>query len=362
MTQNGEVQKSKFETNIVLIVNPSSCSGTTGKNWENIHNKLKLTLGEDPIVLFTEKSGDGTTLTREFLRKGFRNVIALGGDGTINEVVNGFFEGISSEERRPSFAVDRSSSDITLKSINPRAILGIFPSGTRNVLAKSLHLPDGGIIESCKSFVNNKRPIMIDVISAVATESSDQLRPTVTQPYVYLNAAEIGIGAEIIDRSKKVREMVKSRIVSTVSSIVATIPAYQSNICEISIDDGAKNILTKVTMCIVANGSYLGGGFKAAPKAEVSDGLLDLVILKNSGSFKILDELVKMKTVDGDSDTVDKVDDYLNDKDILYLHAKKVQLKPQHEKARITVAIDGELIGILPATFQVHHNALTVRL
>ena len=75
-----------------------------------------------------------------------------------------------------------------------------------------------------------------------------------------------------------------------------------------------------------------------------------------------MDELVKMKTVDGDSDTVDRVDDYLNDNDILYLRAKKVQLRPQDEKARITVAIDGELIGILTATFQVHHNALTVRL
>ena len=69
-----------------------------------------------------------------------------------------------------------------------------------------------------------------------------------------------------------------------------------------------------------------------------------------------------MKMVDDDSDAGNKVDGYVSDNDILYLHAKKVQLKPRDEKARIIVAIDDEPIGILPATFQVHHNALSIRL
>lgn len=351
--------KSKSDT--VIVVNPSSCSGTTGKNWSSIYNKIKDILGQEPEVSFTEKSGDGTNLTRDFLRRGFKKVIAIGGDGTINEVVNGFFEEFNKRDHDFAYDIHRQSPDVRLKPINPETIMGIFPSGTRNVLAKSLHLPDE-IVESCKNFVNNSMSKMIDIISVIATESSDQLNPAVTRPYVYLNAAEIGMGAEIIDRSKRVREKVKSRVVSTVSSVIATLPAYQSNLCEISIDDGTKDILTKVTMCVIANGSYLGGGFKAAPKADVSDGLLDLVILKNSGSFKILDELAKMKNFDGNSDIVDKVDEYVNDNDILYLHAKKVHLRPQDEKTQITVAIDGEPIGILPATFQVHHNALNVRI
>ena len=71
-----------------------------------------------------------------------------------------------------------------------------------------------------------------------------------------------------------------------------------------------------MTMGVVANGMYLGGGFKAAPKASVSDGLLDITILKNSGSFKMLDEFVNMK---GDADKTQEKNN------IFYMQAKKVQ-------------------------------------
>ena len=108
-----------------------------------------------------------------------------------------------------------------------------------------------------------------------------------------------------------------------------------------------------MTMCVIANGKYLGGGLTVAPQASVSDGLLDLVILKNSGSFKMLEEFISMKNGDYTSD----------DKDIIYMKAKKVSIKSKDEKKRdITVTVDGEPIGILPATFQVYQNALNVKM
>ena len=70
-----------------------------------------------------------------------------------------------------------------------------------------------------------------------------------------------------------------------------------------------------MTMGVVANGMYLGGGFKVAPKASVSDGLLDITILKNSGSLKMLDEFVNMK---GDADKTQEKNN------IFYMQAKKV--------------------------------------
>jgi diacylglycerol kinase family enzyme len=109
-------------------------------------------------------------------------------------------------------------------------------------------------------------------------------------------------------------------------------------------------------MVVIANGRYLGGGFQAAPKASMSDGLLDIVILKNSGSFKMLEEFMSMKNGNYTSD----------DQDIIYIQAKKVTIKPKQEDEKkrgdITVTIDGEPIGILPATFQVYQNALTIRM
>jgi diacylglycerol kinase family enzyme len=226
--------------------------------------------------------------------------------------------------------------------------------GSRNVLAKSLDLPDG-IVECCQRFVNAK-PLKIDVISALITTAA-AAPPAAANDYpkeattrIFLNAAEIGVGAEIIDRSKKIRDKIKSRFISTISGIIATLPTYESNLCEVSIDDGRQSLLSKITMGIVANGRYLGGGFKAAPQASVSDGLLDITILKNSGSLKMLDEFVNMK---GDADYIHEQND------IFYMQAKKVSIKSKERD--ITVTLDGEPIGILPATFHVYQKALSIK-
>jgi diacylglycerol kinase (ATP) len=344
-------QQEQTTTETVLVVNPNSCGGLTGRNWENLYNQIKEIFGENPEVAFSQKSGDGTTLTRDLLRRGFKKIVALGGDGTINEVANGFFEVITSGTT--------SSNDKTvpaspiLKPINPEAMIGLIPSGSRNVLAKSLDLPDG-IVECCQRFVNGK-PQKIDVIAAVittaeapATAANDLPKKVTT--CIFLNAAEMGVGAEIIDRSKKIRDKIKSRFISTISGVVATLPTYESNLCEVSVDDGRQSLLSKMTMGIVANGRYLGGGFRAAPRASVTDGLLDITILKNSGSLKMLDEFVDMK---GDSDNLQE------NNNIFYMQAKKVSIKSKERD--ITVTLDGEPIGILPATFQVYQNALSIK-
>lgn len=63
------MNREQKSTETVLIVNPNSCSGLTGKNWETLYNQIKEIFGENPEVAFSQKSGDGTTLTRNFLRK-----------------------------------------------------------------------------------------------------------------------------------------------------------------------------------------------------------------------------------------------------------------------------------------------------
>ena len=335
-----KVTKQK-DIDTVLMVNPNSCSGLTGKGWDDLYSKIKDILGANVEVAFSKKSGDGTTLARRFLKQGFKKVVAIGGDGTLNEVANGFFEepvGIYSNK-----TAGRAGSP-SLKPINPDAVMAIVPCGTRNVLAKSLGLPEG-VVECCRTFSLGE-PKKIDVIYATVTNQEDQ---SSTTSRILLNAAETGLAAEIIDRSKKVREVVSSRIVSTITSIAATLPTYQSNECEVSIDNNRKKFAIKMTMGVVANGQFLGGGFKVAPHATMSDGLLDLVILKDSGSLKMVDELLNMK--DGD---------YKDEDNIMYRQARKVSLRSKERD--VTVTIDGEPIGILPATFEVIPHALTVRM
>jgi diacylglycerol kinase family enzyme len=314
---------SKYDQ-LILILNPNSQGGATGNNWNENYSKVKQFLPKQHRIIFTKKAGDGTAVTRKLLNMGFKNIVSVGGDGTINEVANGFFE----IKQRSRTAIDYAKFKLpsVLKYVNPRGILSIVPSGSRNVLAASLGLRQKGIESLTRIKQMKKRKI--DVIGVIAT---DRDKPSITHSRIVLNAAEIGAGAEIIDRSKKVRGKVKSRILSTMAGIVSTLPTYQSNECDIIIDR-RKKITTKVTMAIVANGNFLGGGFNAAPRASMSDGLLDVIIMKNSGSFKMLQKLVEMK---GGTQ-------YASEEDILYYQATEAAFIPKERN--ITLSLDENLL------------------
>jgi diacylglycerol kinase (ATP) len=331
-----------------IIVNPKSASGLTGKNWDSLHLMITRIFGDNIQVAFTEKSGDGTTLTTNFIKKGYKKIVAIGGDGTINEVANGFFEEdirIHGNENNNNGSNSFLNQAAVLKPINSEVVMAVFPCGTRNVLVKSLDLPEE-FAECCQNFEACKLQ-KIDVISVRARNIENHSKAA---SRIFLNAAEIGIGAEIIDKAKKVRNVVNSRFISTLTGLFSTVPAYESSLCEISIDDGHEDILTKMTMGVVANGRFLGGGFKAAPEANIFDGLLDVVILKESSNLEMIENFLNIK--DGD---------YTNEGDIFYRQAKKVSIKSK-ENRDIPITIDGEPIGILPATFEVLQNALTIRM
>jgi diacylglycerol kinase (ATP) len=326
---------------LVLILNPNSHGGATGNNWNKTYNEIRQFLPKQHRIIFTKRANDGTGITRKLCEQGYNNIAAVGGDGTINEVANGFF--YLKANTRSALGAAKFKPDARLIPVNPKAALWIIPSGSRNVLAASLGIKHQGI-DAFKSFRQMKKH-KIDVIGVTVTDKDNASK---LHKRIVLNAAELGIGAEIIDRSKRVRGKIKSRLLSTMAGIVSTLPTYGSNECDIILDNSQK-ITSKITMAVVANGNFLGGGFNIAPRASVSDGKLDIVIMKNSGSFKIVQKLVEMK---GDSD-------YRREEDILYYHASQVAFLPKSRN--ITVSLDGEPVGILPAAFKVYHNALTIK-
>jgi diacylglycerol kinase family enzyme len=75
---------------MILILNPNSQGSNTGKNWVETYTKVKDFLPKDHKIIFTKKANEGTIITRKLLRKGYKNIVAVGGDGTINEIANGF--------------------------------------------------------------------------------------------------------------------------------------------------------------------------------------------------------------------------------------------------------------------------------
>ena len=325
---------------LILIVNPNSQGGTTGKNWNLTYEKIKKFLPTPHRIVFTKKANDGTNLTRKLLKKGYNNIAAIGGDGTINEVANGFFN--INPKNRSALDPMKFRPEPKLSPVNAKAALWIIPSGSRNVLASSLGILHQGINSfRCISHMKKRK---IDVIGVTIADSNN---PASTRSRIVLNAAEIGVGAEIISRSKRVRGKINNRFLSTVAGIISTLPTYESNECDI-IMDGGRKITSNVTMAVVANGKFLGGGFNAASRAKITDGKLDVVIMKNSGSLKMLQKLVEMK---GDSE-------YLDEEDILYYQASQVMFLPKNRN--MTVSLDGEPVGILPAVFKLYHNALTI--
>jgi diacylglycerol kinase (ATP) len=328
---------------LILLLNPNSQGGNTGKNWLQTYNKVKDFLPKAHRIIFTKKANDGIFITRKLLRKGYKNIVSVGGDGTINEVANGFFDIDPQNQTKHMKDYGNFKIDSKLKPINPKAIMYVIPSGTRNVLGRSLGLKHQGAESLMRIRHMNRRKI--DVIAAIITDKDS---PTLTHKRIVMNAAEIGVGAEIIDRSKRVRGKIKNRFVSTMASVIATLPSYNSNECDIVMDKH-KKISLKMTMGIVANGRFLGGGFKAAPRAKFSDGLLDIILLTNSGSFKMIDKLVELKGTSA----------YKYEEDILYYRASEVKFLPKERN--VTVSVDGEPIGVLPAIFKTYHNALTIK-
>jgi diacylglycerol kinase (ATP) len=326
---------------LVLILNPNSQGGATGKSWNETYEKIRTFLPNRHRIIFTKKANDGTLLARKLLRAGYKNIVAVGGDGTLNEIANGFFNIKSKNKSALDYTRFKLPSKLDL--INPNGVFWIVPSGSRNVLAASLGLSHQGIESFTR--IRQMKKSKIDVIGVSVT---DKLNSSLIHNRIVLNAAEMGAGAEIIDRSKRVRGKVKSRLLSTMAGIISTLPTYESNVCDIIMDKD-KKITTNMTMGIVANGKFLGGGFNVAPRAEMSDGLLDIVIMKNAGSFKMLSKLVEMK---GEGQ-------YTGEEDILYYRASEVAFLPKERN--VTLSLDGEPVGVLPATFKVYRNALTIK-
>jgi diacylglycerol kinase family enzyme len=168
----------------MIIVNPNSGGGLTGRNWESLHADIRHVLGGNVKVALSKKPGDATAIAKRHLKRSSGIIVAVGGDGTINEVANGFFEPVRGPAKKDAVLKSLGSDALPLRAVNPRAAMAIIPSGTRNVLAKSLGMPEGAA-ECCRALVTGN-PKMIDVISATVT-SADYSAPL---QRIFLNAAK----------------------------------------------------------------------------------------------------------------------------------------------------------------------------
>jgi YegS/Rv2252/BmrU family lipid kinase len=306
----------------VLVVNPRSAGGKTERRWPQLRATILEHFG--PFEeRFTTDSGAATELTRTALRDGAGLVVAVGGDGTINEVVNGFFE--EGEADRP---------------ISRDAAFGILPAGTGGDFIKSLGIPKD--LAAAAAAMRKAQPRAVDVgrLSFIDNDGKPRVRR-------FINIASFGISG-LVDRN--VNQSSKA-LGGTLSFALATLKAgavYRNPSIEIVLDGGAPKE-GRVYNVAVANGRYFGGGMKVAPDAALDDGWFDVVTM---GDFKFGDLLLRGLDVYSGK--------HLTNPKVSVARARKVEARAG-DGVEVLLDVDGEQPGRLPATFELMPGALRVR-
>src|SRR5262245_2815147 len=300
------------EADFVAIVNPASAGGKTAMTWE----RVQKTLG-NIRVLKTAARGHATELTSAALKNGARTIIAVGGDGTINEVVNGFF------------------SDGRL--INAEAALGIVPAGTSSDLRRSLDLPLDQ--KEAASILRNGVPRPIDVMCVRYTDASGA-----SATRYAINVTSFGISGLVAARAPRAAKGVGGRLAYLSAAAMAAFRFPGRRV--VLILDGTNRIEERITNVAVGNGRYHGAGMRVCPNADLTDGLLDVTVIGYVGLFELLASarmLYNGRILD---------------------HPKVQSFRARHVQAESTeqtlIEIDGEPLGQLPMEIEVLPNALPI--
>jgi len=277
---------------ILVILNPAAHSEKAGREWGRInrlhHAKVEMTKGV----------GDAAKLAAIAAEEGRRRVVVAGGDGTINEVVNGL-----------------GGADVTL---------GILPVGTMNVFAAELGIP-------------TDLQAAWDVIEAGHTRRVDLARAN-SQYFVQL--AGVGLDAQVVQATSwnfKKNFGPLSYVISA-AQIAARKPP------RLFVE--ADGVTHEGSFVLVGNGRYYGGPFAFFKDAQIDDGKLDVLIFKNLGYLDIARYLgtILMGT-------------HTDLADVAYFQTKKASVRSDET---VPVEVDGEVIGTLPVTFRISSRRLRV--
>lgn len=266
----------------LIIINPIAGGGKAKKLEYIIREELDRNRIDYDLV-FTSRPGDGITLAENSQSK---LVVAVGGDGTINEVAKGL---INRQE----------------------GILGIIPGGTGNDLSRTLAIP----LDTCqaiKILINgNKKMLDIGCINR----------------HKFLNIASAGFDGEVVRNTNRVKERFKSNL-AYILGVIITLFNYKKKDVLLEIDD--KSYERKLVLLAVGNGNYYGGGMLILPGAEIDDGYLHLCLVRDASMITLLrlfPTIFKGKHV--------KLKKYVE-----IFRAKKVTIKSQEG---ITINYDGEI-------------------
>ena len=277
---------------ILVILNPAARSERAGGTWEKIQKLPAAT------VQMTSAPGDARSIAEWAVGHGFSTVVAAGGDGTINEVVNGLV-----------------GSDVAL---------GILPVGTMNVFAAELGIPS----QLAKAW---------EIVQARNTRRVDLVR---ANDQYFVQLAGVGLDAQVVQATSRTFKKNFGPLSYLISA--AQIAARTPPKLIIEHDD----IREEGSFVLIGNGRYYGGPVAFFKDARIDDGKLDVLIFKNLGYLDIARYLgtIFMGKHTGLSD-------------VEYFQTKKAVVRSEED---VPVEVDGEAVMRLPVTFRISSRKLRV--
>ena len=304
----------------IVIVNPQAGNGRTEKIWPNIESALEKSIGSFE-VLQTTCRGDAKDLSRRILAVDTVRIVAVGGDGHLNEVLNGFIE-----------------NDLP---VNPEARLSFVMTGTGCDFQRSLGISGKWQNAAAKLKDAKVRKIDVGKVTYTAADKTQKIR-------YFDNIASFGLSGAVdhcLEHSRLRNYLGGSPLF--LWATIKTVFTHPNQSIRFRIDDGPEEGICS-RLGLLANGRYFGGAMHAAPEAELDDGLLDLLMLKEISVAKFLWHLPKIYK-----------GTHLKIPEIFF---QKVRKFTAESSEQVILDIDGESPGYLAATFEVLPKILNLQI
>lgn len=301
-----------------FVVNPAAGRGHLGIKWQNhIRPCLQKKCGDFDFA-FTQHPGDATTITRRALKEGYQKIVSLGGDGTLNEVVNGFFD--------------------NKISINPAARLGILPFGSGGDFIRSLSFSRDWTQGVDRLKEDGFRQIDVGYAQKTGT----------AEGRYFINIAQVGLGGRVMLKVNMLNRWWPA-LARYLWGVVCAVGSHQNIPAEVDFGDGVVQKLN-LTNVIVANGQYFGRGMRPAPQADLADGFFDVILVKNITRWNFWRHFSKLYT--GTKIGRTPVTEFCR--------TESVHIRPVSQEERLVIELDGENWGFGDILFQVCPAALNV--
>jgi YegS/Rv2252/BmrU family lipid kinase len=288
----------------VAVVNPASGAGRTGRRWPELRRALAAA-GVDVEERLTTAPGAATELTRAALRDGCERVIAVGGDGTLNEVVNGFLDGDGAP-------------------VAPGAVLSLLPSGTGGDFRRTAGIPAETAGAVAVLAAGHSRPVDVGRLTLDGGPARH-----------FVNIADCGIGGEVVARVNRSSKRAGGTATFLWHSL-ASLLVYSPRAARLEIDGAVEE--GRFQNVVVANGRYFGGGMCVAPGAELGDGLFDVVLF---GDLPRVRSITGIRRIYAGT--------HIGRPGIRMVRARRVRVVPL-EQPPLSFEMEGEEVGPAPAT------------